>query len=461
MKAAIYARISDDREGDQLGVKRQLEDCRKLAEGKGWTVADEYVDNDVSAYKRKVRREYRRMLADIEAGVVEAVVVYHLDRLHRQPRELEEFVGLCDKAGVSNVATVTGDVDLASGDGLLIARIQGAVAANESNAKSRRIKRKALELAEAGKVAGGGTRPYGFEDDRRTIRASEAAMIREAARRVLAGDTVRSLCVEFNGRKLLTSTGRQWVPQVMTRMLKSARISGRREHHGEVVADAEWPAIISAEDGDRLRAILSDPARRKNGRARRYLLAGMLRCGRCGEPLVSRPRDDGRRRYVCAKRPGSDACGKLAIVADELEALVAEMVIFRFEGPGLAKAIAAQAGVSEGDHQRDVDAAVEQLDELARAYGERKIAVSEWMAARAPIEQRLEAAKAALARSSGTMAVSEYVGDIGALRGSWEGMTLSRKRAVILTLLEHVVIKAGRPGFNRFDAGRVEPVWRI
>ena len=59
-------------------------------------------------------------------------------------------------------------------------------------------------------------------------------------------------------------------------MLKWARISGRREHRGEVVADAGWPAMIGAEQSDRLRAVLSDPTRRKNERARRYLLAGML-----------------------------------------------------------------------------------------------------------------------------------------------------------------------------------------
>ena len=49
--AAIYARISSDVTGEGLGVARQLEDCRKLAESKGWTVGAEYVDNDISAFK--------------------------------------------------------------------------------------------------------------------------------------------------------------------------------------------------------------------------------------------------------------------------------------------------------------------------------------------------------------------------------------------------------------------------
>ncbi len=58
---AIYARISQDRTGEELGVKRQLADCRTEAERRGWTVADEYVDDDISAYSGKQRPEYERM----------------------------------------------------------------------------------------------------------------------------------------------------------------------------------------------------------------------------------------------------------------------------------------------------------------------------------------------------------------------------------------------------------------
>ncbi len=66
--AAIYARISADVEGTGLGVTRQLEDCRKLAADRGWAVGDEYVDNDVSAFSGKRRRDYERMLADLASG---------------------------------------------------------------------------------------------------------------------------------------------------------------------------------------------------------------------------------------------------------------------------------------------------------------------------------------------------------------------------------------------------------
>jgi len=158
--AAIYARISADVEGKSLGVQRQLEDCRKLAADRGWPVGAEYVDNDVSAFSGKPRRQYARMLADLESGTRDAVIVYNLDRLHRRPVELEEFVALCERVGVSQVATVTADIDLGNDDGLFMARIFAAFAAKESGRKSARVRRKLLQNAEAG-LPHGSARPFG------------------------------------------------------------------------------------------------------------------------------------------------------------------------------------------------------------------------------------------------------------------------------------------------------------
>jgi site-specific DNA recombinase len=145
VSAAVYARISSDGEGRSLGVQRQLEDCRKLAGERGWVIGGEYVDNDVSAYSGRQRVEYGRMCDDLAAGVRDAVIVYNLDRLHRRPVELEDFVALCERVGVRDVATVTADIDLGNDDGLFMARIFAAFAAKESGRKSARIRRKLLQ----------------------------------------------------------------------------------------------------------------------------------------------------------------------------------------------------------------------------------------------------------------------------------------------------------------------------
>lgn len=458
--AAIYARISSDRDGDNLGVRRQLDDCEALAQRKGWVVGERYVDDDVSAYGGHVRPAYRRMLDDVSAGLVDAVVVWHLDRLHRQPKELEDFFEVCDRAGLRSLASVTGDVDLATDDGRFMARVLGAVARKESDDKSRRIRRKALELAQAGKNAGGGTRPYGYEADRITVREDEAQVVRACAARFLAGESIRSICSDLNDRGIRTVKEGEWRTQVLRRLLMSGRISGQREHRGELVAKAEWPGIIDVADTERLRALLSDPERRTNRSARRYLLVRLLRCGLCGELLVSRPRDDGRRRYICARGPNYVGCGRLYVIADELENFVVEAILYRLDSPQLAATLNGSRNGTDDRWQREVDDATAHLNELAETYANRKITLAEWLAARIPIEARITAAKKRLAHFERASVLAGHAGHADNLRERWSELPLSRQRAIVAAILDHVVVNAGRPGYNRFDPGRLQPIWR-
>ncbi len=135
-RVAIYNRISNDPQGIEAGVERQREDCHALADRLGWQVYDTYVDNDLSAWTGKRRPSYERMLADIRSGKVDAVIVWHEDRLTRLPRELEEFADACLKAGVHRLVSCYGDTDLTNSDDMLTLRIKGAVAKNQSDAAS-------------------------------------------------------------------------------------------------------------------------------------------------------------------------------------------------------------------------------------------------------------------------------------------------------------------------------------
>jgi DNA invertase Pin-like site-specific DNA recombinase len=96
MRAAVYLRQSLDRDGTGLAIARQRDDCLKLCVERGWEPV-EYVDNDTSASSGKARPAYMRMLADIDAGHLRAVVAWDLDRLHRRPVELEPFIDLADR----------------------------------------------------------------------------------------------------------------------------------------------------------------------------------------------------------------------------------------------------------------------------------------------------------------------------------------------------------------------------
>ena len=460
IRAGIYARISSDREGDNLAISRQLADCETLAGARGWEATERYVDSDISAYSGKRRPEYQRMLEDIEAGAVDAVVVYHADRLHRHPRELEDFIDLCQQTK-TKLATVSGDLDLSTHEGQLLARITGAVARKESDDKSRRIQRKHQELAQAGKPSGGGTRPFGFESDQHTIRPAEAAVIRECATRFLAGLPLRALCTDLNVRGVATVTGKTWSPQTLRNLLKSGRISGQRDHHGEIVAKASWEPIITPAETQRIRAKLSDPNRRTNRTARRYLLTRLLRCGHCDVKLYARPRDDGSRRYVCASGPGFGGCGKTTVMADPLEAFIVEAVLHRLDSPELAASINGTPDDPEGAGlQADIEAAEAQLADLSQLWGDQVIGRQEWLTARAAIEQRLTVTKKRLAVLNRTTALSPHVGNAAGLREHWTELTLSRQEQIVAAVLDHVVVGPARRGYNRFDPARLAPVWR-
>ncbi|HLA66980.1 MAG TPA: recombinase family protein, partial [Acidimicrobiia bacterium] len=462
----VYARISSDPRGERLGVERQIADCERLASDLGWTVHDLYVDNDTSAWSGKVRPEYERLCEDIKGGTVNGLIVWHADRLHRHPRELEDFIILIEAAGDFDLRTVTaGDLDLGDSTGRAVARILGAVARKESDDKSARIRRKHLELATKGQVSGGGTRPYGYTQDRRQVVAEEAAHLREAARRVLAGESLRSVCADFNERGITTSTGGPWSIQTLRRILVGGRISGRRQHHHEIVAKAVWPRIITVANSDRLRSLLNRTAGSgPSGRSpRRYLLTGgLLRCGRCDTPMVSRPKADHTRRYVCASGPGFGGCGRIAVTAEPLEGFVADAVFYRLDTPQLARALK-DARKANQEHEQlasQVTSDEAMLDQLATDYAAKTISHREWLAARKPIQARIDATKRRLSRISATHRIDDYAGRSTALRDAWADLPLTRQTAIIRIVVDHLVVNPATPGRNTFDPDRFNPIWR-
>ncbi|MGH3693272.1 MAG: recombinase family protein [Pseudonocardiaceae bacterium] len=467
-RAAIYCRISMDREGAGLGVSRQEEDCRALAKRLGWPVAGVYVDNDVSAYSGRSRPEWERLLCDVRAGVVEAVLCWHVDRLTRSPRELEDVIDLADRHGLA-LATVTGDIDLSAPTGRMVARMLGAAARHESEHKGERQRRQARQHAEAGKVSGGGRRPFGYHRDLVTVIESEAGVIRECARRVLAGEALLSITRDLNARRVVTSSGGEWRSTTLRRMLCAARISGRREYVpdgsytgarpliGEICATAQWPGIISPEDSDKLRALLTRPERRTSpGGARKALLSGILVCGLCGRPMVSRPLN-GKPRYVCNRVPGSQNCGRILITASHTDDYVRDIVITTLDSPELARRLRRREGAPADLHAQIRDDE-DELTAWAADLGARNVSRAEWAAATTPIRARVTSARAQLAAATQTTALLHFVGTAAEMLSRWDVINLAQRRAVVTAALERVLVHRATVR-NRWDSGRLEPIW--
>ncbi len=460
-RAALYARLSRDRTGEETATAHQLDDCRAFATSRGWEIVGEYTDADVSAYKRNVSRPgYEAMLAELDAGRVDVVVAWKLDRLLRRVMDFEKLWERCEPHG-AQIATVRDGIDTSTPMvGELLPRLMATFAQLESKNLSVREIRKHEETAKRGGRAGGGHRPFGLSRDWTELVEPEAQMIRDAVARILAGASMYAIAREWNDAGMPTPTGKAWTGQLIVSMLRSPRIAGLREHLGAIVARGTWPAIVDPADHERLRAILA--ARRAPGRPGRYLLSGLVGCGRCGSTMLGRRRyTDKTRYYGCAKVNGHVACGGTYVVSEPLEALVGEMVLTAIDSPALAAELRRVEGTDTAAADLDtLHVDEEALEQLARDhYVEHRISRAEYLAARDGLHARVEAARARLSRPGGAPMLRE-IGDRAEVRAAWTAGDLDWRRQLIATLVDRVKIGPASPGASRFDPERVEVVWR-
>jgi site-specific DNA recombinase len=460
-RAAIYTRISQDREGAGLGVERQEADCRALAEQLGWTIVTVHTDNDLSAYSGKPRPGYEALLADLRAGTADAVICWHTDRLHRRPVELEEYIAVCEPRGVPTMTVKAGPIDLATPAGRMVARQLGAVGRYEVEHMVERQQRARLQAATAGKWSGG-RRPYGYGPDGVTVDQAEAETLQWAAAQVLAGRALNAIVADLNARGSVTSTGRPWKPTEVRRVLVRPRNAGLMVHRGQVVGPAGWPAILDEDTWRGVTAVLSDPGRRTNtGTARRWLLSGLAVCGVCGDPVRSFSASSHRRKtkpvYTCRT-------GKHVIrTAEEVDRFVEAVILERLSRPDARELLVADhpQGDLSGLHLQDA-ALAERLVELGRLYGDGVIDAPQLQAATAAIRSQREQITVQLAASSRGSVLAGVV-DAPDPAKVWAGLDLSRRRAIIDVLAVVTILPARRgrrPGWKAgesyFDESTVE-----
>ena len=153
IRTAIYCRISRD-DGEGAGVARQEHDCRLQCDRKGWTVTHVLIDNDVSAFSGRRRPAYAELLALIGSGSVDAVMSWTPERVHRSPRELEDFIELLERTDTIVETIKAGTWDVASSHGRLVARMLGAVSRAESERIGERVSRAHQQAKSEGRWRG-------------------------------------------------------------------------------------------------------------------------------------------------------------------------------------------------------------------------------------------------------------------------------------------------------------------
>ncbi|MDQ1734614.1 MAG: site-specific recombinase [Pseudonocardiales bacterium] len=474
----IYCRISQDREGAGLGVERQRADCEALARSLSWAVVETYTDNDLSAYSGKPRPGYRALLTDLNAGRANAVIVWHTDRLHRSPRELEEYITVCEQRSVTTQTVQAGELDLATPSGRAVARTLGAWARYEVEHKSKRTKSAQLQAAQAGKWLGG-THPLGWnvrDDGSATLDRSAARRIRKASADVLAGVSLGSIVNSWNAANFATGAfahgcpnkeqcrdnlgklriakmcpdrrTRQWNYSTLRQVLTRPRNAGMVDYNGEIVGRSAWPEIVSEDTWRALCAMLADPSRRRSTSNRaKHLLAGIAVCGKpsCGAPLrsatVSNPRLGIKRTVYRCTAPGT---GHVARSADDVDDQVRKTIAAWFERENLGDLLA-----PEDDSVDIADVRAEAVTVRARIRDYQSEAArmdaADYVAPTTTLRTRLAELEAELASGGRRSALAGIVNAGDPVR-AWNSAPIDRQRAIVRELLTVTVLPSGRGG---------------
>lgn len=464
-RAAIYCRISADREGRELGVERQQEDCQALATRIGCTVAETYVDNDVSASTRstKPRPEYRRMLAAAAAGKFDVVIAYTSSRLTRRPREHEDLIDLAEHRRIEFAYVQSPSFDLNTAAGRRIARILAANDAGEAEDIQERVRRAKQQAAAHGEWKGG-PRPFGYEADGNTVQPEEAAELLTASHAVLMGVSLLSLTADLNRRGIATATGRQWQSSAIGRVLRRPRNAGLMEHQGQIVGRAAWEPIVPEEIWRGVRAVLDDPARRTSpGNVRRWLGSGLYLC-HCGATM--------RVHISGGKRPGAHPAYTCSVTkhltrhARGVDAFVSDVVVERLSRNDAVDLLAPDTREEHAASVLQAAALRARLDDLAAAYAIGAVTLSQLTTASSLLRNELLGLEQQIAAVSGSSVLEGLVGrpDTSAV---WKGLHLDRKRAVIdrLMVVELWAANRGRrkgwrPGESYFDPSTVKIHWK-
>jgi len=462
----IYARVSPKSSQDPTSVDRQIEVLHTMAAAEGVEIVNVYADRLVSASKAAPRKEFERMLIDLDQlAPGDVVFTWVPDRLYRRPMDLERIVPLFERRGLVVQAKEAGTVDLSTPDGLLQARIYGALAARETALKSQRVRLKFDELVAQGRSTGGG-RAYGFLKGNHAQDPAEAKVLVEVVDRYLGGEPLNALARELNDRGLVTPRGKAWTNTTLRAVLANPRIAGIRTATDRELADdgetvvrgkrrevrtATWKPIISEAKFRRVQAMLDRTARERGRPAR--VFTGLVVCGRpgCGAVMTAdrRARSAGGHPVYSCSRPGH-GCRRNSIRADLLEprleaALVRYAHTYRAPAPTVDTADA-EATLAE------VAAGRKRLGKLLAAGD-----IHADTAAEAEIEFRAQEAHARGVLRAAVEATQAHRTPAGAgeLAEAWYGWGQRRKRLAAPDYIAAVVVAPYSPGRRGWNPERV------
>ncbi|MER7440465.1 recombinase family protein [Micromonospora avicenniae] len=479
--AIIYVRLSSHR-GDldpSTSPARQEEACRAYCAAKGWTVHPHVVrDLDVSGSDKGLRLD-RPGLGEIRGrwSEVDVVIFAKIDRLARNVVDFRAFAEEAEGHGAALVS-VAESLDMTTPSGRFVATILAAFAEMEAATIAKRTADGIADVRRLGRWAGGPA-PYGYQVAPRADGPGytlvpdpdTAAVVREAAERVLDGESLYRIANDFNARgvptrsALLIAKGRTrrtkpapWSTQVIAQMLVNPRTVGRSVHRGEILRDDAgmprqlWEPILSLDTWHRLRAALEANGDGIEGRGRRVraarLLSGIATCAGCGRKLYASSRKHASGAtvptYACAARRNGQGCKGVAITAEQTEEVVTRRFLDLVGGWPVVEAVT--VAVDDG-RRADVEAGIA---DIARQMTERGADVPALAARLAELHAAREALPATAVTETRRVETGRTFGE------EWTARDTDGRRALLVSAGARVVVhRAAVPGRKVFDESRV------
>jgi len=357
------------------------------------------------------------------------------------------------------------ELDTASDDPDIEQRLHelAARAEREAERMSRRYKGVAKHRAQKGLHHGCGKRAYGHGKDFRSLVEDEARLLQRAAKAVDGGKAVGAVAADWTKRGIATADGgKQWHHKVLTRMLISPRMIGKREFEGALIDIAYMPPILDEALWRRLRAKLVDN-RRKLGPYESRELSNIALCAICGLPLKCDMDKRAGPIYVCKKRPSQPgACGGIVILVSKLDARVNDEVVAFLQDKRRAQALL-DTHKLDTPEMAAIDAKYAELEDdkltLERArfrppQGEERLSEERYYELRAEIEREQEQLQRRRVVNRDAQPLREALREEWTVEG-WEARPLEWRRAVIKLVCERIEVarKIGHGGARKGRLG--------
>ncbi len=345
--AALYARVSSDRQDADLSVAAQLRALRDYAQRNGYLVAREYVDEAESG-RIADRPQFSRMLD--EASKPEApfkeILVWKFSRFTRKREHAAAFKSMLRRRGI-RVVSITEQAD-DTPTGKLLEAIIESVDEFYSENLAQEVVRGMREAASRGFWMTTYA-PYGYKRvyvqdgikkrPKLELNPPADAVVRRIFDMVLQGKSILDVTKTLNAEGIPTTNGKKWLKTTIHTMLDNEAYTGTlvwgakaKDGAPPVRVEDAHPAIVSKRDFQKARKLLASRAPKKMNPRRAsspYLLSGLVKCETCGKAMTAAEAKSGRYTYyICHSllKRGKGTCETPRLNAKSFEKLIVKEI---------------------------------------------------------------------------------------------------------------------------------------